>query len=456
MVEPGTVVDGFVIGEPMHSGAMGNLFHVTRPGDPRRLVMKVPRGEPSEAVISFQTESTIVPALAGPHVPPFVAAGDLARTPYLVTEWIDGVSLEERIGRPLAIDEVVRIGAAIADALRSIHEQGVVHLDVKPDNIIVRHDGTAALVDFGFAHHARYPDLLAEERRFRAGSAAYLSPEQLLGNREDPRSDLFSLGVVLYEMATGALPFGEPDTDVRNRLWLDPIPPRAFVRGMPLWLQEIILRCLEPSADARYSSAADLAFDLRNPAAVVITERATKAVRAGLLGQLRRFLKAWQQYDRRLREAGAMVSRTPIVLVALDVTRLDEVTGPELRRAVAHLLSRVRYRVVCVSLMRDVSELHLDHLAALRRWSEPLRLRPNRLSLHAIQPSDAAAAVLEFAQTNDVDVIVLAVPGAGEADHHFWRTIASSVVANAGCTVHVIRVPAQHTVAEIVAASVDE
>ena len=454
-MKPGTVVDGFLIGEPMHSGAMGNLFHVTRPGDPRRLVMKVPRAEPPEAVISFQIESTIVPAIGGPHVPPFVAVGDLARAPYLVTEWIEGTSLEERMG-PLPVDEVVRIGAAIADALRSIHEQGAIHLDVKPDNIIVKPDGSVALVDFGFAHHARYPDLLAEERRFRAGSAAYLSPEQLLGNREDPRSDLFSLGVVLYEMATGALPFGEPDTDVRNRLWLDPIPPRAWVRGMPPWLQEIILRCLEPSADLRYPSAADVALDLRNPASVALTERATKSVRAGLLAQLRRFLKAWQQYDRRLREAGAMVSRTPIVLVGLDVTRLDEATGTELRRAVAHLVSRIRYRVVCVSLMRDATEVHLDHLAELRRWTEPLHLRPNRLSLHAIQPSDPASAVLEFAETNDVDVIVLAIPGAGAADHALWRAVASSVVANAGCTVHVIRVAAQHRVSEVAPEAVDE
>ena len=160
--------------------------------------------------------------------------------------------------------EAARIGAAIADAIHSIHQQDVIHLDVKPENIILIPDGTAALLDFGFAHHARYPDLLAEETRFAAGSAPYVSPEQILGTREDPRSDIFALGVVLYEMVTAKLPFGEPDTDVRNRLWLDPTPPAVHFPTVPPWLQEIILRCLEPTAALRYQTAANVAFDLRD------------------------------------------------------------------------------------------------------------------------------------------------------------------------------------------------
>ena len=204
---------------------MGDIYAIERDGP--KLIMKIPRLEPSEGIIGFETEATIVPALHGAHVPRFVAAGDLARTPYLVTEWIDGVSLEELL--PLPIDDVIRVGAAIADALHSIHEQETIHLDLKPENVILKNDGTAALIDFGFAHHARYPDLLAEETRFGAGSAAYVSPEQIRGTREDPRADIFALGVVLYEMATGRFPFGEPDTDVRNRLWIDPMPPCAHV-----------------------------------------------------------------------------------------------------------------------------------------------------------------------------------------------------------------------------------
>ncbi|HEX7677705.1 MAG TPA: serine/threonine-protein kinase, partial [Thermoanaerobaculia bacterium] len=251
-VVPGSVIDGFVVVRHLHSGSMGDILEVTKPGFDTPMVMKVPRigpNEPSEGIISFETEATIVPALSGPHVPRFIAAGDLARAPYLVVEWIDGISLEEALARgPLPLPEAARVGAALADALHSLHEQEAIHLDLKPANIILKKDGTVALIDFGFAHHARFPDLLAEETRFGAGSVVYVSPEQIQGTREDPRSDLFSLGVILYEMVTGKFPFGEPDADVRNRLWLDPVPPAVLVPEVPPWFQEIILRCLEPRA----------------------------------------------------------------------------------------------------------------------------------------------------------------------------------------------------------------
>src|SRR4029077_20072250 len=163
---------------------------------------------------------------------------------------------------PMPPDHVALVGARIADALQSLHLQDTIHFDLKPDNAIIRPDGRVCLIDFGLAHHARYPDLLAEERRFTAGSTPYVSPGQVLRTRSDPRSDLFALGVVLYEMTTGKLPFGIPASmaGLRDRLWLDPVPPRVRTPGIPPWLQEIILRCLEPAAADRYQSAAHVAF----------------------------------------------------------------------------------------------------------------------------------------------------------------------------------------------------
>src|SRR5262249_39475917 len=148
--------------------------------------------------------------------------------------------------------------------------------DLKPDNVLLRRNGEAVLLDFGLAWHARFPDLLAEEDRFEAGSAPYLSPEQLLGVRGDPRSDVFSLGVILYELATGELPFGMPVSrgGLRQRLWLPPDPPATLSPEVTPVLQEIILRCLESQAEKRYRSAAHVAFDLRHPAQVPLTERA--------------------------------------------------------------------------------------------------------------------------------------------------------------------------------------
>lgn len=441
MIAPGDVIDGFVVGRHLHSGAMGDIYSVTKEGESAALIMKVPRLEPSEGIIGFETEATIVPALRGAHVPRFVAAGDLARTPYLVTEWVDGISVEEVLsGGALPPVDVVRVGAAIADALHSVHEQEAIHLDLKPENVILKKDGTAALIDFGFAHHARYPDLLAEETRFGAGSAAYVSPEQIRGTREDPRADIFALGVVLYEMATGRFPFGEPDTDVRNRLWLDPVPPVFYAAGVEPWLQEVILRCLEVDAAQRYQSAAHVAFDLRNPEQIVLTARATKTRAAPFMQQVRRFFKARREHADRPRHFPAPAHRAPIVMVAVDTTHLDDARQPAIRRATAQVLSlSTEFRLVCVTVF-PASRAHLEHLIRLRHWVEPLRMPSQRISLHAIESEDAAAALLEFAKRNHVDLIVLGAPGPTQPDRSWWRSAASTVTANAQCSVHVVRV----------------
>src|SRR6185369_16276373 len=312
--QQGAEVDGFTLGELIQTGGMGSIFRVTKPGLTLPALMKLPRldvAQASEALVAFQTELAIARILKGPHVPAFIAAGDLTTTPHLVMEWVEGESLEDECRRaPLPARELARIGAALADALHAIHLQQVIHLDFKPSNVILRADGSAVLIDFGFAHHAGQPDLLAEETRFRAGSAPYVSPEQLLGCREDSRSDLFALGVVLYELATGKLPFGEPDSDVRNRFWIDPVPPSALAPELPDWAQELILRALEPRAELRYQSAAQLAFDLRNPEQITLTERATKQKNAGLISHMSRFLRARAEFGARLRAPEPLLSST--------------------------------------------------------------------------------------------------------------------------------------------------
>ena len=455
-LRPGAEIDGFTIGDRLHSGAMGNIFSVTKPGYTQPLIMKVPRvgpNEPSEGIISFETEATVVPALHGPHVPPFVAVGDLARTPYLITEWVDGQNLEDLVQEgPLPFPQVAHIGAAIADALHSLHQQDVIHHDLKPGNVILKRDGTAVLIDFGFAHHARYPDLLAEETRFAAGSAAYVSPEQLLGTREDPRSDIFALGVLMYEAATGKLPFGEPDTDPRNRLWFDPVPPSTHAQDLPPWLQEIILRCIEARADQRYQSAAHVAFDLRNPEQVTLTNRATKSKQAGVITHVKRFLRARGEHGKQLRAPNVLVSRSPIVMVAVDTMHMDDERQPAIRRATSQVLSLSKeFRLICVTVIPTrvamdgahaadtASGIHLEHLVRLRHWVDPLRLPAQRLSLHAIESDDPAETIVEFARLNNVDLIVLGAPA--DSGRAWTQSVASTVSANARCSVHLVRVP---------------
>ncbi|HET9958489.1 MAG TPA: bifunctional serine/threonine-protein kinase/universal stress protein [Polyangiaceae bacterium] len=443
-LEPGAAIDGFTLGPRVHAGGMGYIFRVSKPDDPRPLLMKLPRlgpEEPSEAIVSFETEATIAPTLQGPHVPAFVAAGDLTRTPYLVLEWVDGKSLDQVLAAgPLVPLEAARVGAAVADALHSLHQQDVIHLDLKPSNLVLREDGTAVLIDFGFAHHAKYPDLLAEETHFRAASAPYVSPEQLLSSREDRRSDIFALGVILYEATTGRLPFGDPDTDVRNRFWLDPVPPSVLAPNVPPWFQEIILRCLEPSAEARYQSAAHVAFDLRNPDQVRLTARATKRQRAGWWSHLRRFLRARAEIGPRLRVPQALLSRTPIVLVAIDTSNVDDERHPAIRFAVSQILAvSAEFRLICLSVIPPAAS-PLEHLVRLRHWASPFQLPVQRLSLHAMESLSPADTIVEFARHNNVDLIVLGAPV--EGGRAWSNSTASTVTANARCSVHVVRVPA--------------
>jgi len=457
---PGTELDGFRIGERIHSGAMGHIFRVTGRDTGFPTIMKVPRvgaGESGEGLISYETESMVLPALSGPHVPRFVASGSLAQTPYLVTEWVEGESLEQLLKRgPLSPEETARFGAALADAVHQLHLQDAIHLDLKPDNAIVKADGTVVLIDFGLAYHAHFPDLLAEEQRFAAGSTPYISPEQILGTRSDPRSDIFSLGAILYELATGKLPFGVPSTmaGLRDRLWLDPVPPRLRTPGIPPWLQEVILRCLEPRAEDRYQSAAHVAFDLRNPDQVALTERASKATQAGVLGQARRWWQARGGYALSQHAPKSQKSAAPIIMVAVDTMHPDDERQPALQRATAQLLSlSAEFRLICVSVIPagpvteragesgSVSGAYLDHIVRLRHWVEPLHLPRRRLSLHVIESANPESALLEFARRNHVDLIVLGAPHPEQVRLAWWRSVASSVTANAHCSVHVVRVP---------------
>jgi nucleotide-binding universal stress UspA family protein len=455
---PQGILDGFILGELLHASSLARIYRVGGVQDreplPYPALIKVPStqaGHGGEGILGFETETCVLSGLSAPCVPRVLAKGDLAKAPYLVLEYIEGKSLEEMLGgRTLPAAEVASIGAAIADALYCIHAQGAIHFDLKPENVIIRPGGAAALIDFGMARHSRYPDLLAEEQRFASGSAPYISPEQVLGDRRDPRSDLYSLGVMLYEMATGELPFGIPRTlaGLHDRIWLEPVPPRMRSPGVPPWLQEIILRCLEPQPQRRYQTAAHVAFDLRHPEQVPMTARAEKRTRAGLLAQAGRW---WRARHQRL-GVGSVESRTeaPIVMVAVDTMHLEDARHPALKQATARLLAAsAEFRLICVSVIPadpvaavgKETGLHLEHLVRLRHWSEGLGVPQDRLSLHVIQALNPAGVLLEFARNNNVEIIVIGAPGPAQEVLGWWRSVASSVTANAHCSVHVVRVP---------------
>src|SRR3954467_11152052 len=233
-IASGDVIDGFTIGERVHTGGMAALWSVTNPGIDVPLLMKGPltsEGEDPPAIVSFEMEQMILPRLSGPHVPKCFGTGDFARQAYVVMERLPGTTLYKRLDDPPQTYEEARVLVGkIADALCDLHKQNVVHHDIKPSSVIFRESGEAVLIDYGLSHHNHLPDLLQEEFRLPYGTAPYMAPERLLGVRDDPRSDLFSLGVLLYFFTTGERPFGEGETlrAMRRRLWRDPHPPRKL------------------------------------------------------------------------------------------------------------------------------------------------------------------------------------------------------------------------------------
>jgi eukaryotic-like serine/threonine-protein kinase len=456
--QPGDVVDGFVVGERVHAGGMGVLFRVTGRELAFPAVMKVPRlgpGEPATSVISFEVEGTVMAALTGPHVPAFVAAGELERQPYLVMEEILGPSLKDWVPRaPLPPDEVARLGVALATAVHALHQQEAIHLDLKPANVLFRPGGEAVLIDFGLAHHAHYPDLLAEEYRRPIGSAPYMSPEQVVGERSDPRSDLFAIGVILYELATARLPFGTPTTEggLRRRLWRDPVPPRVLAPSVPEWLQEVVLRCLEPDASQRPATAAQVAFDLAHPDQVALTDRARRRRTAGPLALARRYILAAGYEPAPLARPSSQLAAASIVLAAIATQHDNDAQFAALREAVRGVLARAGgRRLACATVIRPIPELggsrqdetaahqRLKHLAILRHWAEPLELAAGQVSFHVIESSDPAAALLAYARTNGVDHIVIGAPPPDVPLRGVLGTVSTKVAIEAPCTVTLVR-----------------
>ncbi len=453
------VIAGFTLGPVVHRGGMAVLREVTHPDHPGPLLMKLPKlaeGEDPAAIVSFEMEQMILPRLTGPHVPKCYGTGH-EPTPWIVMERIHGGSLLPMLKRlPRAPAEVAAVAASAADALDGLHRQGVVHLDVKPSNILRRgsDDGPMVLVDFGLSRAAMLPDLMEEEFRLPYGTAPYMAPEQVMGIRGDPASDLFALGVLMYFFVTGRRPFGDPQrmAELKERLWSDPVPPRAIVPECPPWLQEVILRCLEPAPDRRPASAAQLAFDLRNPEAVALGPRAAKLRRDPWSKRIqRRFHPDFQPQLRR--HAAALPQRdAPIVAVALDLDDMSQEMSSALRDTVGRLLAiRPSARVACLNVLRtnllrpdntldrEGRNKHVQRLLELRHWSAPLALPEYRLTHHVLEAVSVGGAILEYASQNRVDHLILGAK-AGGITQRVLGSIPTEVARDAPCSVTIVRV----------------
>jgi serine/threonine protein kinase len=448
---PGTVIDDFTIGEQVHSGGMATLWSVTHPGISVPILMKVPRvseGEDPAAIVSFEMEQMILPRLSGPHVPQCFGTGDFARQAYVVMERLPGQTLYKRLSElPLPYEEARVIVGKIADALADLHRQNVIHHDLKPSSIMFRDSGEAVLIDYGLSHHNHLPDLLQEEFRLPYGTAPYMAPERLLRVRDDQRSDIFSLGVLLYFFTTGERPFGESETmrGMRRRLWRDPWPPRRLKADYPPWLQEIVLRCLEIEPVWRYPTAAHLAFHLDHPGEVRLTARAEREKRDPLSTVWRRRFNRDLMLSQPKSDVAAQIAASPIVVVAVDTLEGSEQLHDALRVTAGQVLATLpSARLACLTVDRTLDEQghnkHIDRMVALSHWAQPLKLDESRLTVHVLEAFDPADAILEFARTNHVDHIVMGARQNSLA-RSFLGSVSGKVAEEAPCTVTVVRPP---------------
>jgi protein-serine/threonine kinase len=398
----------------------------------------------------------ILPRLSGPHVPACFGSGDFARQAYVVIERIPGQTLYKRIDElPLPYEEARVLGGKIASALAALHRQNVIHHDIKPSSIMFRDSGEAVLIDFGLSHHNHLPDLLQEEFRLPYGTAPYVPPERLLGVRDDPRSDLFSLGVLLYFFTTGERPFGESETlrGMRRRLWRDPYPPRQLRDDYPRWLQEIVLRCLEIEPAWRHPTASQLAFEFGHPDQVKLTARSERLARDPLSTVWRRRFNRGTMQPKAKCDAADQLASSPILAVAIDTTATSGPLNEALRVTTERILATLpSARLACLNVLklglvtidRTLDEKgnnkHVDRLVALRHWASSLNLDESRLTVHVLEAIDPASAILEFTEANQVDHIVI-----GARRDSMLRTllgsVSSKVASEARCTVTVVRPP---------------
>ena len=457
-LQTGSTIDGYLIGEKLHTGGMATLWRVTHPDIAMPIVMKVPMildGDDATFIVGFEMEMMLLPRLTGVHVPRCFGVGDYARQPYVVMEQIDGDSLFPLLEKsPLPIADVVSLAGKTAAALVDLHRQNVIHFDIKPSNIMLRKSGEVVFIDFGLSRHLQLPDLLEEEFHVPMGTGPYIAPEQVLQNRTDFRSDIFSLGVILYHLTTGERPFGFPQNvrGLRKRLWRDPVPPRKLNPETPPWLQEIILRCLEPDAGKRYPTAAQLLFDLQHPGEVKLTERAERLERDGLWTVTRRRL-GWAGTAGSARQPETIAATSaPIVMAAVDLSEGMEQLADTLRINVQRVLATVPgVRLACVNVLKqnrvginyslddEGRNIHVQRLVELKDWARPLNLERENVTFHVLEHTDPATSLIEYARSNHVDHILIGARGTGGL-RRFMGSVSSQVVAEAPCTVTVVRV----------------
>jgi serine/threonine protein phosphatase PrpC len=279
-VQLGQVLDNrFHINEVVSRSGMASIFKATDLQTGKTVAVKVPfmQFESDPAFFSrFEREEAIGKALHHPYILHIIPVEEKSR-PYIAMEFLEGQTLRQLLGsfRPLPEADALRIASRICEALQYMHEHDVVHRDLKPENVMLCKDGTLRIMDFGIAKAAGMRRLTFTGFSTAMGTPDYMAPEQVKGQRGDARTDLYSLGAMLYEMVTGSAPFegATPYMIMNARLTGDPVAPRKLKPEISPQVEEIILHAMERNPAERYPSAAAMKTELDAPETVQLTGR---------------------------------------------------------------------------------------------------------------------------------------------------------------------------------------
>jgi eukaryotic-like serine/threonine-protein kinase len=278
-VHTGDQLDHYRVESLAARSGMASIFRATDLRTGQQVAIKIPHPEMESDPVFFERfhrEQEIGQRLDHPGVMK-VFAEDGRSQLYMVMEWVEGRLLRQILNdeKKLSPERAVRITLNICDALGYIHRNGVVHRDLKPENIMVDAEDRIKLIDFGIAANVSSRRITFTKLSQTMGTPDYISPEQVKGKRGDARSDLYALGVMLYEMLTGRVPFVGPNAFIimNDRLLNNPMPPREIDPAISPQLQEIIYRALERDPSKRYASAKEFAWDLQHQDQVGVAER---------------------------------------------------------------------------------------------------------------------------------------------------------------------------------------
>jgi eukaryotic-like serine/threonine-protein kinase len=276
---PGSRLGPYEIVAALGAGGMGEVYRALDARLSREVAIKVLPQDISGDLARrhrFEHEARTAGSLCHPNLLTVFDVGAENDAYYLVTELVDGESLRGVMRNgPLSARRIAEIGAQIAEGLAVAHAAGVVHRDLKPENIMVDEHDNVKLIDFGIAGDSGARRLTYANLTSTLGTADYISPEQVKGKRGDGRSDIYSMGVILYEMLTGRLPFsGSSPMEVMNdRLLNHPVPPTISDPRISPQMQEVLYRALERDPQNRYAHAREFAYDLQHLDQVGVEDR---------------------------------------------------------------------------------------------------------------------------------------------------------------------------------------